>query len=64
MKKVIFLILLISFTGVSAQQKDYPFTPLTFTSVQLTDNFWLPRIKVNHTLPFLLLLNVVSELVG
>ncbi len=48
MKKVIFLILLISFTELSAQQKDYPFTPLTFTSVQLTDNFWMPRIKINH----------------
>ena len=35
-------------TSVAAQQKDYPFTPVPFTQVQLTDNFWLPRIKINH----------------
>jgi DUF1680 family protein len=35
-------------TSVDAQQKDYPFTPVPFTQVQLTDNFWLPRIKINH----------------
>lgn len=33
----------------SAQQKDYPYKPVSFTSVQLSDNFWLPRIKINHT---------------
>jgi len=32
-----------------AQQRDYPYTAVPFTSVQLTDNFWLPRIQVNHT---------------
>jgi DUF1680 family protein len=32
-----------------AQQQDYPYTAVPFTSVQLSDNFWLPRIKVNHT---------------
>lgn len=32
-----------------AQNKDYAFRALPFTSVKLTDNFWLPRIKTNHT---------------
>ena len=32
-----------------AQQKDYLYTAVPFTSVQLSDNFWLPRIKTNHT---------------
>jgi len=26
---------------------DYPFKPVPFTSVKLTDNFWAPRIKRN-----------------
>lgn len=30
-----------------AQQKDYPIKPVSFTSVKLTDNFWLPRIQTN-----------------
>ena len=32
-----------------AQQKDYPIKPVSFTSVKLTDNFWLPRIQTNAT---------------
>ena len=32
-----------------AQQKDYAYTAVPFTSVHLTDNFWLPRIQTNHT---------------
>ena len=32
-----------------AQQKDYPIKAVDFTKVKLTDNFWLPRIKTNHT---------------
>src|SRR5688572_1180209 len=31
-----------------AQNKDYAFRAVPFTSVRLTDNFWLPRIKINH----------------
>lgn len=31
-----------------AQAQDYPIRPVSFTSVELTDNFWLPRIKTNH----------------
>ena len=32
-----------------AQNKDYPIQVVPFTAVKLTDNFWLPRIKINHT---------------
>jgi hypothetical protein len=35
--------------SVIAQKKDYPITAVPFTSVKLTDNFWLPRIQTNHT---------------
>jgi hypothetical protein len=51
MKKIIqFIISFFCFTTISfAQNKDYAFTALPFTSVKLTDNFWLPRIKINHT---------------
>ncbi|MFI5129721.1 MAG: glycoside hydrolase family 127 protein [Chitinophagales bacterium] len=34
---------------LSAQNKDYAFRAVPFTSVKLTDNFWLPRIRTNHT---------------
>ena len=34
---------------VFGQQKDYPYQALPFTDVKLTDNFWLPRIKTNHS---------------
>ena len=26
----------------------YPITPVPFTSVKVTDNFWRPRIRINH----------------
>jgi DUF1680 family protein len=32
-----------------SQNKDYAYRPVPFTSVKLTDNFWLPRIRTNHT---------------
>jgi DUF1680 family protein len=32
-----------------AQRSDYLITPVPFTNVKLTDNFWLPRIKTNHS---------------
>jgi uncharacterized protein len=32
-----------------AQQRDYPYTAVPFTQIQLSDQFWWPRIKVNHT---------------
>ncbi|HSC52426.1 MAG TPA: beta-L-arabinofuranosidase domain-containing protein [Phnomibacter sp.] len=50
MKKLLLQSVLLLCCGFAhAQQKDYPFTPVSFTSVHLSDNFWLPRIKVNHS---------------
>ena len=35
--------------SAQAQQTDYPIQMVPFTKVKLTDNFWLPRVKINHT---------------
>lgn len=43
------LIMLGVVISASSQQKDYPIQVVPFTQVKLTDNFWLPRIKINHT---------------
>jgi uncharacterized protein len=32
----------------NGQHKDYPIKSVEFTSVKLTDQFWLPRIRINH----------------
>ncbi|MBC7946303.1 MAG: glycoside hydrolase family 127 protein [Chitinophagaceae bacterium] len=40
--------LLFPFTAVT-QQADYAFRPVPFTNVRLTDSFWLPRLRINHT---------------
>lgn len=50
MKKVFSFLITMTVCGfLSAQQKDYSFTAVPFTSVHITDNFWLPRLKTNHT---------------
>ena len=49
MKRIIFAIAFLSATSAFAQLADYPIQAVPFTSVKLTDNFWLPRIKINHT---------------
>src|SRR5436189_3707582 len=49
MKKLLLPTCLLAATVVSAQNKDYPIHAVPFTQVALTDNFWLPRIKVNAT---------------
>lgn len=46
---LIVLALLLCTSVVIAQQKDYPIQSVPFTQVRFTDNFWLPRIKTNHT---------------
>ena len=43
------LVLLLIFAITKAQHKDYPIQSVPFTQVKFTDNFWLPRIKINHT---------------
>lgn len=50
MKKLLMIACLVNASAVSAQQKDYTYTPVNFTNVKLTDNFWLPRIRLNHTI--------------
>jgi len=36
------------------EQRDYPVKPLSFTEVQIDDDFWLPRMETNRTvtIPF------------
>ncbi|MCJ7582297.1 MAG: glycoside hydrolase family 127 protein [Candidatus Aminicenantes bacterium] len=64
MKKVHFLLraasvsvfLLLCFSCQRQTRADYPFQPVTFTSVHFSDNFWLPRLETNKnvTIPFAL----------
>src|SRR6476660_3788347 len=51
MKKIILYISLFLYLvpNIFAQNKDYAFRAVPFTSVKLTDNFWLPRIRTNAT---------------
>ena len=50
MKKLLLsLVLFATAVFAWAQNKDYPIQVVPFTSVKLTDNFWLPRIKINQT---------------
>ena len=47
MKKIFFSFSLLLSVVLCAQSKDYPIHAVPFTQVALTDNFWLPRIKIN-----------------
>lgn len=49
MKKLFFSFMLFSVCNTYGQNKDYPYVAVPFTDVKLSDNFWLPRIKINHT---------------
>src|SRR4030095_1714928 len=49
MKLLITFFILLSSICALSQGKDYPIKAVDFTRVKLTDNFWLPRIKINHT---------------
>ena len=49
MKKLFFSFMLLHVCDVYAQNKDYPYVAVPFTEVKLSDNFWLPRIKINQT---------------
>src|SRR5512144_1114778 len=35
--------------GAANLERDYPVTPVPFTSVHLTDGFWAPKIETNRT---------------
>jgi DUF1680 family protein len=49
MKNLFLFLLLLSALPVWSQHRDYPIQAVPFTQVKLSDNFWLPRIKTNHT---------------
>lgn len=49
MKRILLFISLLASTIAFGQSKDYPFKNVPFTSVKLTDHFWLPRIRINDT---------------
>lgn len=49
MRKLFLLAALFHVIGAVAQNLDYPYQAVNFTKVKLSDNFWLPRIKINHT---------------
>jgi len=51
----IFLLLLaFLFNCGKKSKKDYPITPVPFTQVKFTDNYWLPRMETNRsiTIPY------------
>ncbi len=49
-----FFFLLLAFSPLLLFAQDYPITPVSFTNVQITDNFWQPRMHTNttETIPF------------
>ncbi len=49
MRRIFFLPLVFLPAATFAQQQDYPVHSVPFTQVQLTDQFWLPKIEVNRT---------------
>jgi uncharacterized protein len=48
MKNIFLFLLVLATTGVCSQKTDYPIQAVNFTSVKFMDNFWMPRIRVNH----------------
>lgn len=50
------VLLLSGFSCRSQTRADYPYQPVTFTSVHFSDAFWLPRLETNRkvTIPFAL----------
>jgi uncharacterized protein len=52
--QVLLIFLACTTLAVSQPAHDYPFQPVVFTQVKLTDGFWMPRIQINKevTIPF------------
>ncbi|MCU0371186.1 MAG: glycoside hydrolase family 127 protein, partial [Bacteroidales bacterium] len=51
MKIIAGIMVFLGMTGcdkISPPVLDYPITPVAFTNVKITDNFWAPRLKINH----------------
>ncbi len=49
MKSICLLTGIVFSLSAFAQKKDYPIQPVPFTSVKLSDKFWLPKIETNRT---------------
>lgn len=51
-----FLLIMVSVSCQKEGTKDYPVKPVPFTEVEITDQFWAPRMETNRkiTLPFAL----------
>ncbi|MFL5745560.1 MAG: glycoside hydrolase family 127 protein [Niastella sp.] len=50
LKQSLFAFGILAANSILAQpKKDYPVQAVNFTAVHFTDNFWLPRMKINHT---------------
>ena len=49
MRKIFFSLLILCNINAFAQKKDYPIQAVVFNQVKLSDNFWLPRLKINET---------------
>lgn len=44
-----FFILMVTGCQTAHKPKDYPYQPVPFTAVKITDDFWAPRIETNRT---------------
>ena len=49
MKQLFLSFLMLTITAIFAQKKDYTIHAIQFNEVKLTDNFRLPRLRINHT---------------
>lgn len=49
MKKICFAVLVLTSTISYGQNSDYAIQAVNFTSVKFMDNFWMPRMRTNHT---------------
>jgi DUF1680 family protein len=50
MRQILLSFFALTSTMLFGQKKDYPIQALPFNEVKLTDNFWLPRLKINSTI--------------
>lgn len=48
MRKIILLLSVFAATTLPAQKNDYAIKAVNFTDVKLSDNFWLPRLRINN----------------
>jgi len=49
MRKLFLFFFFVLTANAFGQKSDYPIQAVPFTQVHLNDNFWLPRIKTNHS---------------